>query len=224
MRKRDLRHRVILLPFARRRSAGACRPARSADRAIDGVEPRGHASAAAASPWQLGLGAGRPALAWPPRDAAPAPPSSRSAASRRVSVAYSVMRHSSIVAADARGLNCKPAQRRLNGQAWRRIPPSSCMGWPTRGARWRLAAPVTLLSAPGAALLRRLRLVARAGRAARAARVPDAACDDILDCADAPGLALAALRIGQRGARARPRRARPSRRVAAIAAARAARC
>lgn len=57
--------------------------------------------------------------------------------------------------------------------------------------------PVTLLSAEGA--------VAYAGSAwwralvdRAAAEYPNVACDNILDCADASGLALGALRIGQR--------------------------
>lgn len=55
--------------------------------------------------------------------------------------------------------------------------------------------PVTLLSAPGAALhagcgwWRALVLAAREAH-------PDVPCLDILDCADATGMALAALRIG----------------------------
>ncbi len=58
---------------------------------------------------------------------------------------------------------------------------------------------VTLLSAPGAALFagagwwRALMSDARAGW-------PGAAFDDVLDCADAPGRALEALRLGQRAA------------------------
>ena len=57
--------------------------------------------------------------------------------------------------------------------------------------------PVTLLSATGAALFagcgwwRALLVRARA-------EYPDVAIGDILDCADAPGLALGALRAGQR--------------------------
>jgi hypothetical protein len=57
--------------------------------------------------------------------------------------------------------------------------------------------PVTLLSAPGAALFagcgwwRALIALVRTER-------PDIAIDDILDCADAAGLALGALRVGQR--------------------------
>lgn len=56
---------------------------------------------------------------------------------------------------------------------------------------------VTLLSAPGAALFAGAgwwrALVARAR-----AEYPAVPCDDILDCADASGLALGAFRIGQR--------------------------
>ena len=57
--------------------------------------------------------------------------------------------------------------------------------------------PVTLLSAPGAALYagclwwRELVATARAGH-------PSVPAADILDCADAPGQALAAIRSGQR--------------------------
>ena len=66
-------------------------------------------------------------------------------------------------------------------------------------ARAVLAAgrPVTLLSASGAALFAGCgwwrALVGRAR-----AEFPAVAVDDILDCADAPGLALGAFRIGQR--------------------------
>ena len=66
-------------------------------------------------------------------------------------------------------------------------------------ARTVLAAgrPVTLLSASGAALFAGCgwwrALVGRAR-----AEFPAVAVDDILDCADAPGLALGAFRIGQR--------------------------
>ncbi len=55
----------------------------------------------------------------------------------------------------------------------------------------------TLLSAPGAALFAGVgwwRALVEAGREA----CPDAAFDDMLDCADAPGQALEALRHGQR--------------------------
>jgi hypothetical protein len=60
-----------------------------------------------------------------------------------------------------------------------------------------LGAPVTLLSAEGAALYAGCgwwrALISRA-----CGEHPDIPIDDILDCADAPGLALGALRIGQR--------------------------
>jgi hypothetical protein len=60
-----------------------------------------------------------------------------------------------------------------------------------------VGAPVTLLSAEGAALYAGCgwwsALIARAR-----AEFADIPIDDILDCADAPGLALGALRIGQR--------------------------
>ena len=60
-----------------------------------------------------------------------------------------------------------------------------------------LGLPVTLLSAPGAALFGGCgwwRALVEQVRAEFA----DAAIDDILDCADASGLAVGALRIGQR--------------------------
>ena len=56
--------------------------------------------------------------------------------------------------------------------------------------------PITLLSSPGAALFAGCgwwRAVVERARAEHA----DTAMEDILDCADAPGLALGALRIGQ---------------------------
>jgi hypothetical protein len=60
-----------------------------------------------------------------------------------------------------------------------------------------LGMPVTFLSAEGAALYAGSgwwhTLMCRA-----TAAYPDVPCDNILDCADAPGAALAALRIGQR--------------------------
>ena len=60
-----------------------------------------------------------------------------------------------------------------------------------------VGAPVTLLSGAGAALYAGCgwwrALIARART-----EHPDIPIDDILDCADAPGLALGALRIGQR--------------------------
>jgi hypothetical protein len=64
-------------------------------------------------------------------------------------------------------------------------------------AALRPGLPVTLLSAPGAALYageawwRALMVAAREAH-------PTVPFDDILDCADAPGRAMAALRIGQR--------------------------
>jgi hypothetical protein len=70
-------------------------------------------------------------------------------------------------------------------------------GLPDMLAALELGLPVTLLSAPGAALYAGcswwLALVAH-GRAA----FPDIPFTDILDCADAPGRAMAALRAGQR--------------------------
>jgi hypothetical protein len=56
-------------------------------------------------------------------------------------------------------------------------------------------APVTLLSAPGAALYAGCGWWRALVEAVRAAH-PDVPCLDILDCADATGHALAALRIG----------------------------
>jgi hypothetical protein len=56
--------------------------------------------------------------------------------------------------------------------------------------------PVTLLSAPGAALYAGCGWWRALVRQARAA-VPDVAVADVLDCADGSGQALAALRIGQ---------------------------
>ena len=56
-------------------------------------------------------------------------------------------------------------------------------------------APVTLLSAPGAALYAGCGWWLALVDAARSGR-PDVPCIDILDCADATGHALAALRIG----------------------------
>jgi len=55
--------------------------------------------------------------------------------------------------------------------------------------------PVTLLSAPGAALYAGCGWWRALVAAARASH-PNVPCIDILDCADATGLALAALRIG----------------------------
>jgi hypothetical protein len=61
----------------------------------------------------------------------------------------------------------------------------------------RCALPVTLLSARGAALAGGCLWWRELIEAARA-EVPDTPCDDILDCADAPGRAMAALRVGQK--------------------------
>ena len=56
--------------------------------------------------------------------------------------------------------------------------------------------PATLLSAPGAALAGGCLWWRELVTAARA-EFPATACSDILDCGDAPGRAMAALRIGQ---------------------------
>jgi hypothetical protein len=58
-----------------------------------------------------------------------------------------------------------------------------------------VGAPVTLLSAPGAALFAGC-LWWREVVAAARAEYPDAVATDILDCADASGMAMAALRSG----------------------------
>jgi hypothetical protein len=77
--------------------------------------------------------------------------------------------------------------------------PPSVMVYGLADARLALAAglPVTLLSAPGAALFAGVgfwhALVAQAK-----AEHPDVTAPDILDCGDAAGFALAALRLGQR--------------------------
>jgi hypothetical protein len=57
-------------------------------------------------------------------------------------------------------------------------------------------APITLLSAPGSALFAGCLWWREIVREARDA-VPDANATDILDCADASGLAVSALRLGQ---------------------------
>jgi hypothetical protein len=57
-------------------------------------------------------------------------------------------------------------------------------------------APVTLLSAPGAALFAGCAWWRAVVRQARAA-VPGSDAADVLDCADAGGLAVSALRLGQ---------------------------
>jgi hypothetical protein len=61
----------------------------------------------------------------------------------------------------------------------------------------RCGLPVTLLSARGAALAGGCLWWRELIDAARTA-VPHTPCDDILDCADAPGRAMAALRVGQK--------------------------
>jgi hypothetical protein len=61
----------------------------------------------------------------------------------------------------------------------------------------RLGRPVTLLSARGAALAGGCRWWRELVAAARE-EAPATPCEDILDCADAPGRAMAALRVGQR--------------------------
>jgi hypothetical protein len=64
-------------------------------------------------------------------------------------------------------------------------------------AALRPGLPVTLLSAPGAAVFAGC-LWWRALIDAARAEFPDAVLTDVLDCAAAPGQAMAALRIGQR--------------------------
>ena len=64
-------------------------------------------------------------------------------------------------------------------------------------AALRAGLPVTLLSAPGAGAFAGIGWW-RALIAAAMAAHPDALCSDILDCADAPGAVMAALRHGQR--------------------------
>ncbi len=61
----------------------------------------------------------------------------------------------------------------------------------------RPALPVTLLSAPGAAVFAGC-LWWRALVGQARAEFPAAVLADVLDCADAPGQAMAALRVGQR--------------------------
>ncbi len=61
----------------------------------------------------------------------------------------------------------------------------------------RVGRPVTLLSAPGAALFAGCLWWRELVAAARAAH-PATPAQDVLDCGDAPGQAMAALRAGQR--------------------------
>jgi hypothetical protein len=69
-------------------------------------------------------------------------------------------------------------------------------GLPQARAALQPARPVTLLSARGAAIYAGCAWWAELIAAARELH-PDLPVTDILDCADAPGRALAALRIGQ---------------------------
>lgn len=64
-------------------------------------------------------------------------------------------------------------------------------------AALRPGLPVVLLSAPGTALSAGALWWRGIVNIACDAR-PNTPCDDILDCADAPGLAMSALRVGQR--------------------------
>lgn len=78
-----------------------------------------------------------------------------------------------------------------------RLPPAVIVhGIDDARAALAVGLPVTLLSAPGAALYAGCgywrALVAKAG-----AEAPGIVVSDILDCADAAGQALAALRLGQ---------------------------
>lgn len=79
-----------------------------------------------------------------------------------------------------------------------RLPPSVVVyGLADTRAALGVGLPVTLLSAPGAALFAGIgfwhALVAQAK-----AEHPDVTAPDVLDCGDAAGYALAALRLGQR--------------------------
>jgi hypothetical protein len=75
-------------------------------------------------------------------------------------------------------------------------------------AALQLGLPLTLLSARGAALYAGCAWWAEMIRAAREL-YPNVPVRDILDCADAPGRAMAALRIGQRLLRCDPGPALP---------------
>ena len=78
------------------------------------------------------------------------------------------------------------------------LPPTVIVhGLADARAALRPGAPVTLLSARGAARFAGCLWWRELVAAARAAR-PMTPVQDILDCADAPGQALAALRVGQR--------------------------
>jgi hypothetical protein len=79
-----------------------------------------------------------------------------------------------------------------------KLPPAVVVhGLPDALAAVRPGLPVTLLSAPGAASYAGA-LWWRAVIAAARAASPDVEVADVLDCADAPGRAMAALREGQR--------------------------
>ena len=78
------------------------------------------------------------------------------------------------------------------------LPPAVIVhGLPDARAALRPGRPVTLLSARGAALYAGCLWWRDLVGAARAAH-PATAAHDVLDCADAPGVAMAALRAGQR--------------------------
>jgi hypothetical protein len=78
-----------------------------------------------------------------------------------------------------------------------RLPPSVVIhGIADADAALSHGLPVTLLSAPGAALFAGVGFWRALVAQARAAH-PDLTAPDILDCADAAGYALAALRLGQ---------------------------
>ncbi len=62
----------------------------------------------------------------------------------------------------------------------------------------RQGRPVCLLSAPAAGRYAGVGWWRALVDAARAEAAPDLAVDDVLDCGDAPGTAMAALRVGQR--------------------------
>ncbi len=78
------------------------------------------------------------------------------------------------------------------------LPPAVIVhGLSDARAALRPARPVTLLSAPGAPAFAGVLWWRELIAAARAAH-PATPVQDVLDCADAPGHAMAALRVGQR--------------------------
>ena len=78
------------------------------------------------------------------------------------------------------------------------LPPAVVVhGWAHARAALAPGLPLTLLSTPGAALYAGCGWWAALAARARSER-PDLPVADILDCADASGYAMAALRIGQR--------------------------